>query len=501
MLERGLRVLLVASECHPLAKTGGLGDAVAGLAKALVRRGHEVRVVLPLYGFLDPARLRALPAGSLRVAMGTGDEGAALWNATLEGSLEVTLLEHRHFFDRPGIYGEPGGDDAWRFAFLSRAAIQLAVEAPAAPDVVHAHDWPTALAATYLARLRPGCPPLAGTAAVLTIHNLEYQGRFAAAAWPYLGLPPADLTSDRLEDLGGLNLLKGGIATADALTTVSPTHAREMIMAPGGHGLEPFLARRSADTTGILNGVDDEVWNPEIDVLLPRRYTVRDLRGKSACKRALQERLGLEARADVPLFGVVSRFVPHKGLDLLVDALPPLLEHGEVQLVVQGSGDAGLERFFTDLAARFPQRAAARIGYSERTAHEIHAGADFFVMPSRYEPCGLGQMYALRYGTLPIVRATGGLADTVVDAEAAGGEGTGFTFVAPTSDALAATLRRAVDCWYARPALVARLRRRAMAQRFSWDDAAARYEAVYEGVLAKRRGRRRGAGSRSRAAG
>ncbi|MEW6269480.1 MAG: glycogen synthase GlgA [Thermodesulfobacteriota bacterium] len=486
MLERGLRVLLVASECQPLAKAGGLGDVVAALGKALARRGHEVRVVLPLYGWIDPERVAARLVGPLRVPMGTGDEGAAVWSARLDGGVETVLLEHRRFYDRPQIYGDPGGDDAWRFGFLSRAALEIALEAPDVPDVVHAHDWPSAPATAYLAHLRESRAPLAGTASVLTIHNLEYQGRFAAAAWPYLGLPAEELASERFEDLGGLNLLKGGIASADALATVSPTHAREMLTPPGGHGLEPFLAARAADTTGILNGVDDELWNPETDALLPRRYSVHDLRGKSACKRALQERLGLEPRADVPLFGIVSRFAPQKGLDLLIAALPPLLEQGEAQLVVQGSGDAGLESFFRELAGRHPRRAAARIGYSEEMAHAIHGGADFFLMPSRYEPCGLGQMYALRYGTLPIVRATGGLADTVVDAASPGGDGTGLTFTAPTPDALGAALRRAVECWYVRPSLIARLRRRAMAQRFSWDAAAARYEAVYAAALAKR---------------
>jgi len=485
MRSAGLRLLYVASECHPFAKAGGLGDAVAALVKTLARRGHDARVLLPRYGWIDPAALGARALGPLRVPMGGVEQYGALWGAPLAGGGRLYLLEHDDFFKHGGVYGSgaAAARDAWRFAFLSRAALQLALDGEFVPDVVHVHDWPTALAAAYLAQLRRSEPMLAATASVLTIHNVEYQGRFSGEAWPYIGLPGERFRAEEFEDFGGINLLKGGVAAADAITTVSPTHAREMQTPAGGHGLDPFLAARRADITGILNGVDDEIWDPHADRLLPRPFDVGDLRGKLACKRALQTAFALEHRDDVPIVGVVSRFAAQKGLDLLCGPLVAALESGDAQLVVQGSGEPALESFFSELARRFPGRAAVRIGYSEETAHRIHGGADFFLMPSRYEPCGLGQMYAMRYGTLPVVRATGGLADTVNAYDESTGDGTGFVFLAATEAACGATLRRALDTWYLRPAHIARLRRRAMARRFSWDDSATRLEAVYAGVL------------------
>jgi starch synthase len=481
MRSAGLRLLYVASECQPLAKAGGLGDAVAALMKTLARRGHDARLLLPLYGWIDPTKLGARPLGPLRVPMGDGDRHGALWSAPLAAGGRVYLLEHDEFFRRPSIYGSgpDAAGDPWRFAFLSRAALQIALDGEFVPDVLHAHDWPTALAAAYLAELRASQAVLHATASVLTIHNLEHQGRFSAAAWPYFGLPGARFRAEELEDHGGVNLLKGGIAAADAITTVSPTHAREMQTSTGGYGLDAFLAARRAEITGILNGVDDEIWDPHGDRLLPRSFDVGDLRGKLACKRALQTAFALEQRDDLPILGVVSRFAAQKGLDLLCAPLTAALESGDAQLAVQGSGEPALESFFAGLARRFPGRAGVRIGYSEETAHRIHGGADFFLMPSRYEPCGLGQMYAMRYGTLPIVRATGGLADTVSAYDESTGEGTGFVFGAATEAACGVALRRALDTWYQRPAHIARLRRRAMARRFSWDDSAARLEAVY----------------------
>jgi len=486
MRSAALRLLFVAPECHPLAKAGGLGDAVAALVKTLARRGHDVRVLLPRYGWIDPVALGARALGPIRVPMGGGvEQYGALWLAALPGGGSVYLLEHDDFFARGGIYGDgpAAAGDVWRFAFLSRAALQIALEFDFVPDVVHVHDWPTALAAAYLEQLRPSEPVLRRTASVLTIHNVEYQGRFSAEAWPYLGLPADQLQPGRLEDLGGLNLLKGGIAAADAITTVSPTHARDMQTPAGGHGLEAFLARRASSITGILNGVDDEVWDPHVDPFVPRRFDARDLRGKLACKRALQTAFALEQRDDVPVLGIVSRFAAQKGLDLLRGALPAVLEAGEAQLVVQGAGEPALEQFFAALGRRYAGRAGVRIGYSEEGAHRIHGGADFFLMPSRYEPCGLAQMYAMRYGTLPIVRATGGLADTVSDYDESTGDGTGFVFLAPTEAACGAALRRAIETWYVRPAHVAKLRRHAMARRFSWDDSAARLEAVYDSIV------------------
>ena len=484
----GLRLLFVASECQPLAKAGGLGDAVAALVKTLARRGHDVRVLLPRYAGIDPAALGARSLGPVGVPMGGGVTAAALWLAALPDGGRLYLLEHDDLFARGGVYGDGPAyqRDAFRFAFLSRAALQIPLEFGFVPDVLHLHDWPSAPAAAYLERLRPAVPALRATASVLTVHNAEYQGRFTADAWHWMALPDDMRTADRFEDLGGLNFLKGGVAAADAITTVSPTHARELQSPGGGHGIEAYFARRAADLTGILNGVDDDLWDPGTDRHLAAHFDPRDLRGKLVCKRALQAAFALEQRDDVPVLGVVSRFAPQKGLDLLPGPLAAALDAGRAQLVVQGSGDVALESAFRALADRFPGRAGVHVGYSEETAHRIHGGADFFLMPSRYEPCGLGQMYAMRYGTLPVVRATGGLADTVTAYDESTGEGTGFVFVAPTEDACAAALRYALDTWWQRPAHVARLRRRAMVRRFSWEDSATRLEAVYASLVGSR---------------
>jgi starch synthase len=479
MFSAGLRLLYVASECQPLAKAGGLGDAVAALVKTLARRGHDARVLLPRYAAIDPPALGARALGTIRVPMGGETLDAALWLAPLPGGGSVYLLERDDLFAGGGVYGSgvDYGRDAYRFAFLSRAALQVILDFGFDADVLHAHDWPTALAPAYLAELRAYDPRLAAVASVLTIHNVEYQGRFAMDGWRWIGLPDAQRTADRFEDLGGINFLKGGIAAADAITAVSPTYAREIQSPSGGHGLHGFFARRAASITGILNGVDEELWDPRTD---------KFLRGKLACKRALQAAFALEQRDDVPILGVVSRFAPQKGLDLLREPLLTVLAEGRAQLVVQGSGEAALAEMFRDVAMRFPGRAGVHVGYSEETAHRIYAGADFFLMPSRHEPCGLGQMYAMRYGTLPVVRSTGGLADTVGAYDESTGEGTGFVFLAPTADACGAALRYAIDTWYRRPAHVARLRHQAMARRFSWDDAAARLEKVYATVIGSR---------------
>jgi len=485
------RILFVVSECLPFAKAGGLGDVASALSKALVDRGHDARVLLPLYGSIDRARFAIEPMSPLCVHMGRGEEvWAGLSRATLDDAVPVYFLDYGRFYDRPGIYNEAWeyADNPQRFALLSKSALQIGIDLDWVPDVVHVHDWPTSLAAAYVKHLEPRHAALAHTASVLTIHNVQYQGKFPADSLPYLGLPPSVFDPDHLEDFGGINLLKCGIAFADKITTVSPTHAREMLEPVGGHGLAPYLARRVADTVGILNGVDEEVWNPARDPLLPVRFSADAMRGKLECKRMLQARFGLDPRPDVPLFGIVARFAPQKGLDLLRDALPPLLRGTAMQLVVLGSGDASLEGFFRSLVESHPRSVAATFGYSEELAHLIEAGADFFLMPSLYEPCGLNQMYSMRYGTLPLVRATGGLADTVADYDAASGRGTGFVFRDPTPAALADAIGRAVRTWYGKPSHVARMRRDGMARRFSWEESARRYEEVYERAIEARRG-------------
>ncbi len=478
-----MRILFIASECVPWAKAGGLGDVVAGLAPAVAALGHEVGIVLPRYGSIDVAASGFVPAGSACVHLGAGvEQWIGVHEARLAGVVRVWLVECDRFFGATAIYGNGSweSDEPTRFGFLSKAALQLAVDRDFVPDVVHVHDWPTALAGALVARPDvAGLPSLHATASVLTIHNAQYQGRFSDASWSWLGLPEDWLAPGLFGDTDGINLLKGGAAFADMITTVSTTHAREICGEPGGHGLGGFFAERKDRLVGILNGVDDERWNPETDPLLPARYSATDLRGKAVCRGELQERLGLARRTDVPIVGMVSRFASQKGFDLMRQVLPWFLEGDALQLAIVGSGDPGTEYLAWRLKESFPGSVGLFIGYSEEVAHLAEAGSDLFLMPSLYEPCGLNQMYSMRYGTLPIVRATGGLADTVEDASADGRQGTGFVFVEPTPEALEGALVRALALWAEAPQAIAALQARAMARRFTWQAAARRYEQVY----------------------
>jgi len=487
-----LRVLFVASECAPYAKTGGLGDVVAALPKALRRLGHDVRIVLPLYNSIDRGKYGIAPEAPACVHMGEGEENwIGVHAAMLDEEVPVWFVEYERFFGRPGIYDHGGReypDNAFRFALLSKAAMQICKDRQFIPDVMHAHDWPSALVAVFLKTWDRVLSPLSTTASVLTIHNIGYQGIYHSSAFPYIGVGGAYFSPDIFETYGQINLLKAGIHFADALTTVSPTHARELLDPVGGMGMAPYLNNRSSDLFGILNGVDYEHWNPATDTLIPTRYTPADLSGKATCKAALQQRFGLEQRADLPVFGIVSRFAPQKGFSLLREALPNALKDMVMQLIVLGTGDPDTENFFRWLAEFYPGRVGGFIGFSNELSHVIEAGSDFFLMPSRYEPCGLNQSYSMKYGTLPIVRATGGLDDTVQNYDEATGAGTGFKFLQADGGALYNTIGWAVSTWFDRPHHIAQLRQQAMAQDFSWSDSARRYVEVYEHALRNRRG-------------
>lgn len=474
-----MRVLFVASECAPFVKTGGLGDVVGALPKALARQGVDVRIVLPLHAGVAREGLERMDH-ALAVPMWHGTGGAAVWRAALPGSaVPVYFLEHLHYFDRPGVYGDAHGDygdNLERFAFLSRAALVLAATLGWTPDVVHAHDWPAALAPVYLNTVeRTG--PLGAAASVLTVHNLAFQGSFDAGAIEVTGLPAGGCRDD-FAHFGTINLLKAGLLHATRLTTVSPRYAAE-IQTPGpGHLLDGVLARRSDGLVGILNGIDVDAWDPARDPHLAASFAADDLAGKAHCKAALQAEAGLPVRPEVPVFAVVSRLAWQKGIDVLADALERALAW-ELQVVVLGTGDPDLEARFVRLAERHPQRLGVCLRFDDARAHRTYAGADFLVMPSRFEPCGLSQLCALRYGALPIVRATGGLADTVQPHDEASGAGTGFVLHDLTSASLADTIGWALATWWDRPAAIRVLRRRAMRQDVSWDRAAARYRAVY----------------------
>ena len=489
-METGLKVLFVASECAPYAKCGGLGDVVASLPKALRRLGVDARIALPLYASISKAKYGLVEEASSLVNCGSGEvNGCGVWRGTADGNVPVWFIEHDRFFGRNGIYDDNGAefsDNAFRFGLLCLAAAQVCRERRWIPDIVHVHDWPTAVLAPLLDAWRKAVMPLGRAASVLTIHNQSYQGYYHPGALAYLGLGPEYFTPGGLEAWGKINLLKGGINYADAITTVSPTYAKEILGEPGGNGLSGYLQRRGPDFEGILNGADYDVWNPESDRKIPATFRAESLIGKGLCKQELQAQLGLEVDASVPLFGIVTRLASQKGTGLMRVALPQALDSMRMQLVVLGAGNGDDENFFRWLAQAYPGRVAAEIGYSDELSHRIQAGSDFFLMPSLFEPCGLSQLYALRYGSLPVVHATGGLEDTVVQYNQGEGTGTGFKFYTPTAAAFRDTIGWAVSTWYDRPSHITLMREQAMKVRFDWETSAKRYLEIYRRAMAKR---------------
>jgi starch synthase len=473
----------------PFRKTGGLADVAGALPKALGRRGVELRVVMPLYQGVPWHRLERLD-GVLSVPMYHGEERSAVRLSHVDGgAVPVYFLEHHRYYDRPGVYGPPGDaypDNLERFVFLSRGSLELSKALGFQPDVVHAHDWQTALVPVYLNTVEWG-KPLHGCASLFTIHNLAHQGVFDGDALFVTGLGQEHYNSEEFEHFGALNLMKGAIRHSTLLSTVSPTYAREIQGAEHGFGLDGELAERGGDLRGILNGIDSAEWDPSSDPHLPSHYDANDLTGKAVCKAALQQEMGFPVRANVPLFGVVARLTPQKGLDVLAHALERILDW-ELQIVLLGSGDEEAERFYRITSQTRGDRFRAHIGFHEGLAHRIEAGSDFLIMPSRFEPCGLNQMYSLRYGTLPIVRATGGLRDTVRQLDEASGEGTGFLFDDLNPQSLADVVGWALSTYYQRPDRIERMRLRGMVQDFSWDRAAAGYESLYLEAYQRRRG-------------
>jgi starch synthase len=479
------RILFVTSECTPLAQTGGLGDMVAGLSKALKKRGHDVRIIMPLYQKIDRAKYGITFSRSCCVHFGLGEE---IWVGVFEGKLDdevpIWFIDYARYFDRPYIYNDQ--EDSYRFGVLSKAALQVCKDMAWIPHVAHVHDWMTAMSAVFLKTWDRVLSPLSNTASVLTIHNIGYQGKFSPAVLPFYGLGGDYMAPDRFEDFGMINLLKAGIQYADAVTTVSPTYANEIRGPIGGMGLAPYLINRSEHVFGILNGVDETQWNPATDKFLPARYSRANLAGKAACKAALQERFGLTVDPKIPLFGIVSRFAPQKGFDLIRGALPQSLRDMIMQVVVLGTGEPFTENFFRWLHDAFPKSANAHIGFAPELAHLIEAGSDFFIMPSLYEPCGLNQMYSSLYGALPLVRATGGLDDTVENYNEAAGTGTGFKFWDISQRALFYTVGWAVSTWYDRPHHYKAMQQQGMARDFTWASSARQYEQVYEHAQAHR---------------
>jgi starch synthase len=483
-----MRVLLASSEVYPYSKTGGLGDMVGALAKALARVGHQVVIVTPLYrGIRERFPETARFDWQMDLPFGGGRISAEVWRHVPASGVEVLFIDKPAFFDRAGIYLENGliyPDNAERYIFFSKAVAHLARYLPYRPEIVHLHDWQTGLVPAMIRHqaLQEGwaSPPKT----VFTIHNLAYQGDFKAPVFALANLPPEYFSPAGAEYFGSLNCMKAGIAYADIITTVSPRYAREITTEAFGCGLDGFLRQHQARLVGMLNGVDYDEWNTVHNAYLPHPYSVRDLDGKMGNKIALQREMGLPTAPDVPLFGAVSRLADQKGTDLLLGGLEEMLA-GNLQFVFLGSGEPVLEKACQHLAKRFPNQVAVRIGFDQPLSHRIEAGCDFFLMPSRFEPCGLNQMYSLRYGTIPIVRRTGGLDDSVVDYTEDARLANGIKFTEYSPRALSRAIRKALAIYHT-PALLQQFRKNAMKMDFSWTHAAETFTDLYRRLLKAR---------------
>ncbi|WP_257263987.1 glycogen synthase [Endozoicomonas sp. ONNA2] len=489
-----LKILFAVSELAGIVKTGGLADVAGALGPWMSELGNDVRVIMPAYRQALEA-LATDVVGAGEVCLGAyGRMGFALRQGMFDG-VPIYLIEHNHYFDRSGLYtyeGEGFADNSERFAFFCKAALQACKLLNFKPDIIHGHDWQSALLPYYLKTHESGNAFFVGTRSVLTIHNGAYQQHTDSGLLSVLGIDHPWYTPDFFEDHGHINLLKGGIALADKIITVSPGYAEELLTDLGSHGLAHIMGRRKQDFSGILNGCDYQQWNPETDDLLPANYSLQDLSGKAVCKQALQKRLQLPKVADKPLYGLVSRLAEQKGFAYLIPALWQFLRD-DVQVVLQGSGDRSIAAELNRLASAFTDKCSFVEDYDNPLAHQIEAGSDFFLMPSLFEPCGLNQMYSMKYGTLPIVRAVGGLVDSVkgYDPTADGGTGiakksaTGFMFDSPDSDALLHCLNQTRAVYQDRE-LMAHLMANAMSESFTWEQPALDYLKVYRAAVDQR---------------
>jgi starch synthase len=480
-----MKILLASSEVYPYSKTGGLGDMLGAMAKSLAQTGAEVTVVTPLYLGLRERFPDIRPMGwRIHLPLGHAWIEGEVYTCQPGAHLRLLFVHQPDYFQRPGLYQEEGrdyADNGERFIFFAKSVAYLARHLQDRPEIVHAHDWQAGLVPLLIRdqhfREGWGQPP----ATCVTIHNLAYQGVFPLSAYALTNLPQDHLHPEGVEFYNHLNCLKAGLVFSDRLTTVSPRYAREILTEPFGCGLDGVLRRKQEVLTGILNGVDYSEWRTTRNPNLRHSYSWRSLEGKAAEKAELQREFNLPGSPDVPLFGSVSRLVNQKGTDLLLAALEEMLT-APMQAVLLGSGDPGFEAAYRGLARRYPERVAVRIGYDHPLAHRIEAGSDFFLMPSRFEPCGLNQLYSLRYGAIPIVRATGGLDDSVVDPNENIEHATGIKFFEESARALAKAIRKALVL-YADPGLLLHFRVNAMQADFSWEKSAAQYLQLYRTML------------------
>jgi starch synthase len=477
-----MRIAFAASECVPFSKTGGLADVVGALPRALAALGHEVIVYLPRYKQTKLAQAQTV-LRSITVPFDDEYRFCSMLDGGKQSGVQFYFIEYPPFFEREALYGTPTGDypdNAERFALYSRAVLE-ASKIIGVPDVFHCHDWQSAQIPILLRSVYANDPAFRNVPVVFTIHNMGYQGLFPPDTLPLLMLPWDLFTIDKLEFFGKVNFLKGALAFSDFITTVSKKYSQEIQTAEYGFGLEGVLRNRASTVTGILNGVDYNEWSPEADKFITARYSPEDLSGKQACKKDLLNQFGL-TNVDplLPVIGIVSRFAAQKGFDLIAQVADRLARENMV-VVALGAGDKEYEELFQRLNKQYPQKFAVKVAYDNAIAHKIEAGADMFLMPSRYEPCGLNQIYSLKYGTVPIVRATGGLDDTIEPWDAKTGKGTGFKFSEYSGEALLQTVRAALTAYQDRPNWE-KLMRNGMAKDFSWNASAREYVRVYERV-------------------
>ena len=491
-----LRVAFISTEVAPFAKTGGLADVASALPKALSQQGAHVDILMPLYGHINTQAfgLRKLASEvQMEVPLGYYIEGVGVWQGTFpDSNIRVYFISHAWFFERANLYGDlttgqDYSDNAARFTYFSRACLEVIKAFDLKPDIIHCNDYQTALIPAYLNLVYQDDPVFEHTATLYTIHNIQYQGRYPRETIDLINVGYENFyPTSPFEYFDQVNFMKAGLVYADLLNTVSKTYARE-IQTPGefDHGMEGVLQARSKELFGIVNGIDYDIWNPATDPLIPFPYNHDDLSGKIENKTALLSAFGLDASPDTPVIGIVSRLASQKGFDILGPCLDPILKQ-DVRVVVLGTGEARYHDLFNWIAAVYPEKIGVKLTFDNQLAHLIEAGSDMFLMPSQYEPCGLNQLYSLRYGTLPIVRKTGGLADTVRAYNSKEDEGTGFVFHAYTSEALLSTVNRALETYRDHPAIWQAMRRRGMQEDFSWETSAAAYMDLYYKALRKK---------------
>lgn len=482
-----MKILYVASEVTPFAKTGGLADVAGSLPKAMKKLGHDVRVIMPLYKSLEKTEFAVKKGRKSVEVVVAGSVQKGLLRQTYLDEVPVYFLENREYFHRDYLYGPPEGaypDNARRFGFFCRGVLQLLKRMDFRPDVIHCNDWQTALIPILMKHELRNDPFFTKTASIFTIHNLAYQGLFDRPALAEMGLDAAYFTIERLEYYGRVNLLKGAILSADMVNTVSETYCREIQTAELGYGLDGVLYERRENLHGIINGIDYDEWDPISDRALLKNYSATGLAGKAADKKGLQKVMGLEQNADIPLLGMVTRLTEQKGLDLLVGLLPELRREN-LQLVLLGTGDARYMELLRAVKAQGARNIAITLDFDATLARQIYAGSDIFLMPSHYEPCGLGQLIALRYGAVPVVRRVGGLADTVIDPSDPAREPNGFAFDEYSPTAFGAAIMRAIEAWHDRKGWT-KLIRSGMRYDFSWRRSAEKYAELYRLGLSKK---------------